>query len=130
MQNILSNQWLAVALGGSCGAVCRYFIASQLFTNVAGRLPLATISVNLLGSVLMGFAYIFIVEKSGLNPEWRNLIMAGFLGAFTTFSTFALEALSLWQSNQHSLAISYVLINVIGSLLCVFIGAQLAMKIF
>ena len=130
MQNLLITPWLAVAMGGTIGALCRYFIASQLFVASVGKLPLATICVNLTGSGLMGFAYILIIEKSWLNPEWRNLLMAGFLGAFTTFSTFALEALSLWQTNHHGIAISYVLINVIGSLLCVFIGAELTMKLF
>lgn len=130
MQNFLMSPWLAVALGGAFGASCRYYVATQLALNTFAKLPLATICVNLAGSGLMGFIYILIIDKGWLNPEWRNLLMAGFLGAFTTFSTFALEALSLWQTNNHGVAIGYVLINVVGSLLCVFIGAQLAMKLF
>lgn len=122
--------WLAVALGGAFGAVCRYAVASLWLVPTAGRIPLATIFVNLLGSALMGFSYYLIVERSYFNPEWRNVLMAGFLGAFTTFSTFALEALSLWQNQGHVLAVSYVFINVAGSLLCVFLGAELAIKAF
>ncbi|WP_299768607.1 fluoride efflux transporter CrcB [uncultured Pseudoteredinibacter sp.] len=123
------SQWVAVAAGGSLGALCRYAIANYWLIPVAGRLPLATIFVNLLGSALMGFLYVLIVEEQWFNPQWRNVLMAGFLGAFTTFSTFSLEALSLWQNQDHSLAVSYVLLNVLGSLLCVFVGAQLAMKV-
>lgn len=123
------SQWVAVAAGGSLGALCRYAIANYWLMPVAGRLPLATIFVNLLGSALMGFLYVLIVEEQWFNPQWRNVLMAGFLGAFTTFSTFSLEALSLWQNQDHSLAISYVLLNVLGSLLCVFVGAQLAMRV-
>lgn len=123
------NQWLAVAFGGSVGAVCRFAVANYFLPPLEGRLPLATIAVNLLGSALMGFIYILIVEDSWFDPQWRNLLMAGFLGAFTTFSTFALEAMSLWQNQAHGLALSYVLINVVGSLVSVFVGAQLAMRI-
>lgn len=124
------NQWLAVAAGGGIGALCRFAVANYWLIPIPGRLPLATIFVNLCGSALMGFVYVMIVEEQWFNPEWRNLLMAGFLGAFTTFSTFSLEALSLWQGQQFLLALSYVLINVVGSLLCVFLGAQLAMKVF
>ncbi|MCV6622283.1 MAG: fluoride efflux transporter CrcB [Cellvibrionaceae bacterium] len=123
------SQWVAVAAGGSLGALCRYAVANYWLMPVAGRLPLATIFVNLLGSALMGFLYVLIVEEQWFNPQWRNVLMAGFLGAFTTFSTFSLEALSLWQNQDHGLAISYVLLNVLGSLLCVFVGAQLAMRV-
>lgn len=123
------SQWVAVAAGGSLGALCRYAVANYWLMPVAGRLPLATIFVNLLGSALMGFLYVLIVEEQWFNPQWRNVLMAGFLGAFTTFSTFSLEALSLWQNQDNSLAISYVLLNVLGSLLCVFVGAQLAMRV-
>ncbi|MCV6614493.1 MAG: fluoride efflux transporter CrcB [Cellvibrionaceae bacterium] len=122
-------QWLAVALGGSLGAICRFAIATYWLPPVAGRMPWATVTVNLLGSALIGFIYVLLIEEQWFNPYWRSLIMAGFLGAFTTFSTFALEALSLWQNQDHSLALQYVGLNVIGSLLCVLVGAQLAQRL-
>jgi CrcB protein len=123
-------QWLAVALGGALGAMARYGTSIYLFPIIGGRFPTATLSINVLGSLLMGFFYIAIVDKSVMPDEWRPLIMAGFLGAFTTFSTFALDAVTLWQGGFGAVAIGYVVASIVSCILAVLVGMQLAIKLF
>ena len=121
--------WLAVAIGGALGAMARYGVSTHLFPAYAGRFPLGTFTVNLLGSFLMGVCFILIVDRGLLSAEWRSVITAGFLGAFTTFSTFALEAFNLWQQGHGSLAVTYTLISVICCLMAVAAGTQLTLRI-
>ena len=113
---------LAVALGGALGALGRYGVNGLLFPVMGERFPLGTLAVNVTGSILMGILYVLIIEKAALAPEWRNFLMVGFLGAFTTFSTFSLDALALWQNGQLSLALTYVVASVV---LCI-LGLALA----
>jgi CrcB protein len=104
---------LAVAAGGALGALCRYGVNGLLYPVMGGRFPLGTLSVNVLGSLLIGVLYVLIVEKSPLSLEWRNFLMVGFVGSLTTFSTFSLDALALWQNGHPLLAAFYVLASVL-----------------
>ncbi len=106
-------QWIAVALGGACGAMARYSVGAWLFPIEGHRFPLSTLFVNVLGALLMGVFYVIIVEKAALTGYWRELLMVGFLGAFTTFSTFSLDALALWQNGHLALALFYVTVSVL-----------------
>ena len=104
---------LAVALGGALGALGRYGVNGLIFPLVGERFPLGTLVVNVLGSVLMGICYVLIIEKAILPLEMRNILMVGFLGAFTTFSTFSLDTLALWQNGQLLLALAYVFASLV-----------------
>ena len=115
-------QWLAVALGGAIGAMARFAVNGWLYPVYEHKFPLGTLAVNVLGSFLMGVAYIVIIERGLIHPEWRNILMVGFLGAFTTFSTFSLDALSLWQNGHPLEALLYVVLSLV---LCLA-GASLA----
>ncbi len=78
---------LAVALGGALGAMARYWLSGRL--DHAGQpIPINTLSINVLGSFLMGVCFVLILEKGRLPPDLRPLLMVGFLGAFTTFPPF------------------------------------------
>ena len=101
--------WIAVAVGGAFGAVARYAISTWIFDSTSHKFPYATLSVNVLGSFVMGIFFVLILEKGLLLPEWRGVLMIGFLGAFTTFSTFSLDALGLWQNGHLFLALVYAL---------------------
>ena len=104
--------WISVALGGAVGAVCRYWVSVSLLPVSGYKFPFATLSVNVIGSLLMGILYVLIVEKGGLPDQTRNILMVGFLGAFTTFSTFSLDAISLWQNGGQLMALIYVFATV------------------
>lgn len=110
---------LAIALGGALGAMSRYGVNGLIFPLLGEKFPLGTLVVNVLGSLVMGICYVLIIEKALLPPEWRNILMVGFLGAFTTFSTFSLDALALWQNGQLLLALGYVIASVTLCLLAI-----------
>lgn len=114
-------QWLAVALGGALGAMGRYGVNAVVFSVVGGRFPLGTLCVNVLGSVAMGVFYVLIVERGLLPDPWREFVLVGLLGAFTTFSAFSLDSLALWQNGHIALALTYVILSLV---LC--IGGALA----
>ncbi len=120
--------WLAVALGGSLGAVSRYGLALVL-PHAPGRFPWATFTVNVIGSLLLAVAFVWIVEKSGLPLIWRHLIMVGFLGAFTTFSTFSMESLALLHSGHIKLAVIYIVSSVVVCIAAAAVGYSLSHKV-
>ena len=116
--------WLAVAIGGSLGAVARYGIASA-FYSYNYTFPYATLIANVLGCFFMGVCYIVIVEKGVVPPVTRHILMIGFLGAFTTFSTYALEMLHLIQGGYWQIGLSYAILSFVCSLFAVYGGAKL-----
>ena len=101
--------WLAIALGGALGAMARHGVSTLIFDASSQKFPYATLSVNVLGSFIMGVLFVVIIEKGLLPSEMRTVLMVGFLGAFTTFSTFSLDALGLWQNGHLFLALIYTL---------------------
>ncbi len=111
--------WIAVAVGGAFGAVARYAISTWIFDSTSHKFPYATLSVNVLGSFVMGIFFVLILEKGLLLPEWRGVLMIGFLGAFTTFSTFSLDALGLWQNGHVFMSLVYMLATVILCLIAI-----------
>lgn len=123
------NQLLAIAFGGALGAVAR-FLASTGVYRMAGRdFPYGTLAVNVLGSLLMGLLYILLVERASLGAEWRALILVGFLGAFTTFSTFSIETLNLIEAGEPLRALTNVLISVVSCLLAAWLGVLLGRQL-
>lgn len=101
--------WIAVGFGGALCAMARYGLSTVLLDTATSKFPYATLTANVLGSLVMGILYVVIVEKAMLPPEMRSVLMVGFLGAFTTFSTFSLDALGLWQNGHVFLALVYAL---------------------
>ena len=111
--------WIAVAIGGALGALARYGISTWVFAISSHKFPYATLAVNVLGSFLMGILFVLVIEKAALPAEMRSLLMVGFLGAFTTFSTFSLDALGLWQNGHLFMALIYILATVILCLIAI-----------
>lgn len=122
-------QWLAIALGGALGSVLRFAAVSYLTPLFGIRFPLGTFAVNLVGSFLIGVAYVLLVEKTTLPVEWRLFFITGMLGGFTTFSAFSLEMLQLWQTGHVVNALVYASSSVILGLFMAFLGMALAQKI-
>jgi CrcB protein len=114
-----------IALGGAGGALARYGIYMLAHGETPVRFPWGTLAVNVIGSFAIGIAYVLIVERGMVHPDWRGVTMIGFLGAFTTFSTFSLEALALFEAGSHQLALGYVALSVAACLLAVWCGMWL-----
>ncbi|MEQ8393636.1 fluoride efflux transporter CrcB [Thalassobaculum sp.] len=113
---------LAVAFGGAIGAVARYKMTGWI-TVVAGHgFPWGTLTVNVVGSFLMGALIEFGALRQVLTPEMRALIAVGGLGAFTTFSTFALDVATLWQRGDTGSTAVYIAASTALSILALFAG--------
>jgi CrcB protein len=107
-----------VAAGGALGAVARFVMSNLVHAVAPGRVPLATLGVNVLGSFLIGVLYVLIAERGILHADWKSVAMVGFLGAFTTFSTFSLETVTLLEHGFVGQAAAYTAASV-----CLCIGA-------
>ncbi len=121
--------WLAVALGGALGALMRFGLTTYLMPLGAKQFPWGTLTANIIGSACIGLCYVLIIEKEWLAVAWRPFLMTGFLGAFTTYSSFALESFLLWQQDQINYAISYAAMSLVGCLLAVSASIFLATKL-
>ena len=123
--------YLAIALGGSLGAVSRYWVSSKTYLWTGTEFPFGTLMVNISGSLIMGFLAIILTEKMEISETLKFALLVGFLGSYTTFSTFALDALQALQNGAIMKVAVYVLISVFGSLLGVWMGylsARLLMR--
>lgn len=116
--------WMLIALGGALGALGRYWVSGVL-NNAEHRLPLGTLTVNALGSFLMGVCCVLILEKARLSAEMRPLLMTGFMGAFTTFSTFSLETVTLLQEGHVMSALIYISLSLVLCLMALQAGLWL-----
>lgn len=113
----------AIALGGALGSVARHGITVYFDHLLGHEFPYGIFIANILGSAAIGVLFVLILER-GLLPEiWRSLLMVGFLGAFTTFSTFSLQTIGLLQEGRLLSAATYT----IGSVMLSIIAAYLAM---
>ncbi|WP_297911150.1 fluoride efflux transporter CrcB [Thiomonas sp.] len=121
--------YVFIAIFATFGAFARYG-QTLLVQGVLGRgFPFATLSINVLGSFLMGFLFFLTLERLSLPPSLRTGILTGGLGAYTTFSTFSLETLNLMESGEWTRAALYVAASVLLSITAVILGAYLSRNI-
>ncbi|WP_193075098.1 fluoride efflux transporter CrcB [Pseudomonas sp. FME51] len=116
---------LVIALGGALGALSRVGLASGVQLLWPGTFPLATFIINLLGCLAIGILYGLWLNRPELSPLLQQGLMIGFLGAFTTFSTFSLDAWRLLENGQSLLALGYVLLSVCLCLIATWAGLML-----
>jgi CrcB protein len=116
------SYYLIIALGGALGAISRYWLSSVAEKYNSGLFPVGTLTVNLLGSLLIGIFFVVLLEKIQLATHLRPLIIIGFLGAFTTFSTFSIDALLLIEQGHYATAAGYLLISVTSCITAAWIG--------
>lgn len=117
------NSFLAIGIGAALGAWLRWGLGLW-FNPVFPTLPVGTLTANLLGGYLIGVAIAFFTQHSGLPPEWRLLIITGFLGGLTTFSTFSAETVTLLMRGQYAWGMGIIAAHLGGSLLMTVLGIQ------
>lgn len=113
------HHFVLIALGGALGALARYGVAITAHGVWGANWPLGTLLVNAVGSLCIGIVFV-LLEKAALHPDWRSILVVGFLGAFTTFSTYSLESVELWLQGQTIQAVAYALGSV---LICIAAAA-------
>lgn len=114
--------YLAIAIGGAVGAMSRYWLSTLAERYNSGFFPVGTLVVNLLGSLLIGVFFVLLSEKIQLAAHLRPLIIIGFLGALTTFSTFSIDALLLMQQGNYSTAAGYIVVSVTACITAAWFG--------
>jgi len=123
------NQVLAIAGGGAVGALLRYWVSSGVYLLAGRDFPYGTLVVNVLGSLLMGFLYIWLLERTLGGVAMRAFVLIGLLGAFTTFSTFSVETLNLMEAGQMGRAILNTLMSVVLCIGAAALGVMLARQL-
>ncbi len=111
----------AVGIGGALGSLLRY-VFSASWNSLVPTLPLGTLASNLVGGYFVGLAVAFFSANPDLTPEWRLLIITGFMGGLTTFSSFSAEAVSLMQAGNYSAAAIHTALHLFGSFAMTALG--------
>jgi CrcB protein len=120
---------LYIALGGVAGTLSRYGLEGWIQTRTATGFPLGTLTVNLAGSLLLGFILRLATGTAVISPDVRAGLTIGFCGAFTTMSTFSYESVSLLNDGDYVRAAVYMSGTILGCVVAVVLGTALANKL-
>ena len=120
---------LAITVGGALGALFRYWMSTGVYALLGRDFPYGTLAVNVVGSFLLGLLSVLMIERFEIGPAWRAGILIGGLGAFTTFSTFSLETLTLVEQGAVVRAALNAVLSVVLCLLFVWLGVALGRQI-
>ncbi|MCG6201673.1 fluoride efflux transporter CrcB [Psychromonas antarctica] len=127
MNNIITNVAL-VACGGALGAALRYLIAIGMLSLFGKGFPFATLTVNILGALIMGSIFQLVQQETITASPWWPLIGVGFLGALTTFSTFSMDNLLLLQQGELIKTMLNIGLNVVVCIIAAYVGTLLVLK--
>ena len=121
-------RYFLVAIGGGTGALARYIAASAIMTRFGGKFPLGTFVINVTGCFVMGILMTIFTERLDINPQWRPLLIVGFLGGYTTFSSFEWETYAAAREGGFWIAMLNVVSSVILGYVAVWLGSLLARR--
>ncbi len=113
--------WM-VGIGGFIGAIARFALGSYIGNRMGSRFPYGTFVINISGSFLIGFILTVLAQRTDASPNWRYLIPIGFIGAYTTFSTFEYETLRTVQDGQILIGLANISLSVIAGFAAVWVG--------
>ncbi len=113
--------FLAISAGAACGALLRWALGLKL-QAVWATIPCGTLVANLLAGYIIGLAAAYFAAHPGLSPQWKLLVITGFCGGLSTFSTFSMEVVTLLQRQQFGWAAGTIALHVLGSVLMTFAG--------
>jgi CrcB protein len=120
------SKYFYIAVGGSLGAIARYWVGSAIASRLGAKFPYGTFVINISACIIIGFSLTYLGKRAELNPAWRYLIPTGFVGAYSTFSTYEWETLSSLRDGAFSLAALYAIGSLVVGLVAVWGGAVLA----
>ena len=120
------QKYFWIAIGGSLGSLARYWVGATIASRMGTKFPYGTFVINITACVIIGFFLAFLGSRTGLNPAWRFLIPVGFVGAYSTFSTFEWETFSTLQTGSLSVAGLYVVLSIVLGLVAVWCGVLIA----
>lgn len=123
------QKYLFIAIGGALGSIARFWVGSTVAGRMGTRFPYGTFIVNITACIIIGFSIVFLDRRVTWNPAWRFLIPVGFIGAYSTFSTFEWETFVNLQTGAFFIAALYVLLSIILGLGGVWCGVMLAKTI-
>jgi CrcB protein len=118
--------YVAIAIGGTLGCWARFGMTNLLQAVYGREFPFATLFINVSGSFLMGFLFVETLERLTISPTVRTGLLTGFLGGYTTFSTFSMESLLLVEQGQPLRAVAYLALSVALGFSAAFAGAYIA----
>ncbi|MGD0830875.1 MAG: fluoride efflux transporter CrcB [Terracidiphilus sp.] len=120
------QKYLLIAAGGALGSIARYWVGSTISGRMGTRFPFGTFVINMTACIIIGFSLTYLGRRAGLSPAWRFLIPVGFIGAYSTFSTYEWETLSTLRSGAFAMASLYAFGSLILGLAATWCGAVLA----
>jgi CrcB protein len=120
---------LAISLGGILGANTRYFLTLYIAERLGTAFPYGTLFINVTGSLIIGFFLTFVTERLTVDPLWRLFFATGFLGAYTTFSSYTFEAALLIREGTYGLGLLYLFGSVLAGMAGVFAGIVAAERL-
>jgi len=112
---------VAISVGGSLGALLRWWLGMTLNSHFP-TIPPGTLAANLIGAYVVGMAMAFFATYTAVAPEWRLLVITGFCGGLTTFSTFSAELVTLMQQGRALWALGAAAVHLLGSIVMTFVG--------
>jgi fluoride exporter len=122
------DRYLSVMFGGALGSLTRYVLGTAINVRTGGRFPLGTMVINITGSFIIGVLMILLTERLQLHPNWRLLLVVGFLGGYTTFSSFEFETYQAIRDGGYWIGIINVFASVILGFAGVWLGASLVRR--
>jgi fluoride exporter len=115
-------KYVMVGIGGGLGSILRFWLGSYIGSKMGTRFPFGTLVINVTGSFLIGLVYALLIAKTTWSPNWRYLIPIGFIGGYTTFSSFEYETLRTIQDGQIGLGLLYVGLSMCAGFVAVWGG--------